>query len=274
MPPTARPLSQRELARRAHKLSKTLFVSLPWGFRLAHLFIVMAADTASTLGRSAYALFIAAAVRDMPRVGTRDSLDMVQEIRGPEDADKLPADYGRAFGNRLFRTLLAKFGPEIAEEATAETLLKIVRGKLHVRNGASLSESEALVSTVALNSARDLARGEQRRRQRGQDNDGYTDIEDPDAFAEVERALSPTEMQRVLREFEQIHPRARSFAEALLEGDTQAQIAKSWDVTPSYVSKWFREHRDEMAEVLHRNLRTARCSYTYDRRGWAAATFP
>ena len=54
----------------------------------------------------------------MPAVEGRDALDLVRDIRGPEDAAKLPIEYGRVYGNRLFRSLLAKFGPEIAEEAT------------------------------------------------------------------------------------------------------------------------------------------------------------
>jgi DNA-directed RNA polymerase specialized sigma24 family protein len=255
-----------ELAKRARQLSRRIFASLPWGFRLAHLFSVLGGDAASTLGRSAYALFIGAAVRGMPAVDGRDALDLVRDIRGPEDAAKLPPDYGRAFGSRLFRSLLAKFGPEIAEEATADTLLKIVRGRVHVRNGANLAESEGLISTVAINSARDLARSEQRRRRQVQDDDGPLDIEDPGAFAAVERALSPTEMAVVLRELEKVHPRARSFAEALLDGDTKAEIAENWRVTPSYISKWFREHRDELAAVLHRHMHAAKARYTYDHR--------
>jgi transposase-like protein len=78
-------------------------------------------------------------------------------------------------------------------------------------------------------------------------------------------------MQRVLLELEQIHPRARSFAEGLLDGDTQAEIARQWNVTPSYLSKWFRQHRGELAEVLHRHMRAARATYTYDRRTTATS---
>lgn len=260
---------QAELSKHARALSRQIFGSLPWGFRLAHLFSVLGADAASTLGRTAYALFISAAVRGMPPVDGRDALDLVQEIRGPKDSSKLPSDYGRVFGGRLFRTLLAKFGPEIAEEATAETLLKIVRDKVHVRNGASLAESEALVATVCLNSARDLARSEQRRRRHLRDVEHPVDVEDPEAFAEVEQALSPAEMQRVLNELEQLHPRARSFAEALLDGDTKSEIAEEWEVTPSYVSKWLRHYRNDIAQVLNRHLRQARQSYSYDRRGRA-----
>jgi len=259
------------IAQRARHLSRRIFASLPWGYRLAHLFAVLGADNASTLGRSAYALFLEAAVQGMPDIGGRNALDFAPEIRGPNDAHKLPPDYGRIFGARLFRALLARFGPEIAEEATADTLIKIVRGRVHVRNGANLSEAEALVSTIALNSARDLARGEQRRRKWVQDDDGYPDIEDPTAFAEMENALSPREMQRVLQELDRIHPRARSFAEALLDGDSKAEIARSWNVTPSYVSRWLSEHRAELAAVLQRHLRLAR-RYNYDRRAYPLAT--
>ena len=155
--------SPGELASRARHLSKQIFASLPWGFRLAHLFTVLSADAASTLGRTAYALFLAAAVRGLPPINGRDALELLRDIRGPGDAAKLPSDYGRAFGSRLFRSLLAKFGPETAEEATAETLLKIVKSKVHVNNGATLAQAEGLVATVALNAARDIARREQRR---------------------------------------------------------------------------------------------------------------
>jgi DNA-directed RNA polymerase specialized sigma24 family protein len=242
---------------------------MPWGFRLAHLFRVLGADAASTLGRSAYALFIAAAVRGMPSVDGRDALDLVRDIRGPEDADRLPTEYGRAFGHRVFRVLLARFGSEIAEEAVGDTLLKIAKGKVHIRTGASLVESEGLIVTIALNDGRDLARRQRRRVREVSDVDeeGRTlDIEDPDALAEVERALSPADMQRVLRDLERVHPRARDFVEAVLNGDSQTEIADSWNVSPSYVSKWLREHRGEIGEALRHGLREARTAYSYDRR--------
>jgi DNA-directed RNA polymerase specialized sigma24 family protein len=251
---------------RARALSRQIFASLPWGFRLANLFLMCASDAAGTLGRTAYALFVAAAVRNMPPVDGRDALDLVAEILGPQDADKLPLDYGRVFGGRLFRSLLAKFGPDLAEEATAETLMKLARGKVHVRNGASLAEAEALVATVAINAARDLARREQRRRQYlNESGDQPLDVEDPEAFAAVERALSPSDMARVLHDLEKIHPRARSFAEALLNGDSKTEIAEDWSVTPSYVSKWFREHKSDFLQVLQKHMREAARRYSYDR---------
>jgi DNA-directed RNA polymerase specialized sigma24 family protein len=149
----------------------------------------------------------------------------------------------------------------------AETLMKIARGKVHVRNGAALAEGEALVATIAINAARDLSRREQRRQKRFKEPaETPIDIEDPEAFAAVEQALSPAEMAVALREIERVHPRARSFAEALLNGDTKSEIADAWQVTPSYVSRWFRQHRDDLAEVLHRHLRHAAQRYSYDRR--------
>lgn len=261
---------------RLDHLQRQIYASMPWGYRVAHLFTVLGADGASTAGRSAYALFIAAAVRGMPSINGRDALDLVRDIRGPEDADRLPPDYGAQFGRRLYRVLLARFGPEIAEDAIAETLMKIARGKVHVRTGANLSEAEALVVTVGLNNARDLARKQGRARAVSDvDEEGRTlDVEDPEAFAKLERALSPRDMQRILQDLEDVHPRARSFAEAVLEGDSKADVAEAWSVTPSYVSKWLKQYGGAIRKVIEYRLREARCRYSYDRRDVAVVARP
>lgn len=262
-------VTQYALQRRALDLSRRIYTSLPWGYRVAELFMVLGADAASALGSASYALFIAAVVRGLPTVNGRDALDLVQDIRGPEDADKLPADYGRAFGGRVYRVLLARFGPEIAEEAMSETLLKIVRGKIHVRNGANLAESEALIVTVALNSARDQARRQQRIRREVSDSDdeGTTiDVEDPEAFRQLDNLLPASELRQVLRELGQVHPRAPEWLQARLQGDSGQEIAREWQTTPSYVSKWQRIYLPRIRQVVEHHLRQGHRRYSYDRR--------
>jgi DNA-directed RNA polymerase specialized sigma24 family protein len=270
MSPPHAPVPRHVLARRLQALNQKIHRSLPWGCRVAGLLIHLAADSLDAFGRTAYALMVEAVVRGMPDSPSgRPATDYVQEVhlRGP---DALPSGYGKPFASRVYKILLVKFGdPQVTEEAMSRVMLQAARGKLHIANGSGLHEAEAYLITSAMNAARDVLRSQGRRREesltRKRDvGDATIDIEDPNAFAEVERALSPADMQRVLRGLERVHPRARAFAEAVLNGESQTEIAKAWNVSPSYVSKWLREHREDIGDVLRHRLREARVSYSYD----------
>ncbi len=260
------------LAARLRNLNREVHASMPCGYRVASLLVHLASDSLDAFGRVSYALMIEAVVRGMPdSPNGKPATDYVQDVhqRGP---DALPSGYGRPFAARVYRILLAKFGaPEVAEEAMSKVMVQAARGKLHVANGSGLHAAEAYLITSAMNAARDILRSQGRRReesltQHRDDDDVVVDVEDPEAFVELERALSPGDIKKLLGDLEQVHPRARSFAEALLEGDSKADIAEAWSVTPSYVSKWLRQYGSEIKQVIEHHLRQARGLYSYDRR--------
>lgn len=263
---------QHELRRRAVDLSRRIYSTLPWGYRVAGLLLVLAGDALESFGRASYGECIRAVVRGMPDLPSgKQALDLVQDVQR-RGADALPAGYGRPFAVRVFKILISKFGDhEIAEEAMSHVLLQIARGKIHIRNGSSLQEAESLLLVVALNGARDNLRARNRRREQPlfRDDDGAqttVDVEDPQAFELLDKLLPASELKALLRELVEVHPRAPDWLQARLQGDSGQEIAIDWGTTPSYISKWQKTYVPQIRKRIEYHLRQARCRYSYDRR--------
>jgi len=201
----------------------------------------------------------------------KQALDLVQEVER-RGADALPAGYGRPFAARVFKILISKFGDhEVAEEAMSHVLLQIARGKIHIRSGSSLQEAESLLLVVALNGARDGLRSRNRRREQPlvRDNDeaqNSVDVEDPQAFERLDKLLPASELEAVLRELAEVHPRAPAWLQARLQGDSGQEIAIDWGTTPSYISRWQKMYLPAIKKRIELRLRQARSRYSYDRR--------
>lgn len=266
------PALQPVLYRRAIDLSRRLFVSMPWGFKVAQLLTVLAGDALDAFGRAAYGEMIKAVVRGMPDAPNgKAAYDYLGDVTS-RGADALPSGYGRSFANRVYRILLSKFSdPEVAEEAMSRVMMQVVRGKVHIRSGADLADAESLIITIAMNAARDLLRAQSRRREgplvrEHNDNEAPLDIEDPEAFRRLDKLLPSSELRDVLRQLAEVHPRAPDWLQARLQGDSGQEIAREWQTTPSYVSKWQRAYLPQIRRVVELHLRNARQGYSYDRR--------
>jgi len=261
-----------DLARRLRDLNREVYASMPWGYRLAQVLTVLAGDSLDAFGRVIYAEFVRAVVRGMPHTEAgKPAFDLVQDVER-KGADALPPGYGRPFASRAYKVLLAKFGePSLVTDAMAHVMEKAARGKLHIANGSSLYSAETYVLVAVGNAIRDQLRARGRRREvplvRERDDD-YTemDVEDPAAFHELERAISPTEMQALMNDLREVHPRAPEWLRARLDGDSGREIADEWGTTPSWVSKWQRLYLPQVKKLVEHRLRGARTSYSYDRR--------
>lgn len=266
-------VSQHVLRRQAVDLSRRIYALLPSGYRIAELFTVLAGDGLDAFGRAVYAEFIKSVVRGMPDVASgKAAFDLVQDVER-RGAEALPVGYGRPFASRVFKILVSKFSDaEVVEDAMAQVLFQVARDKLHIHNGASLHEAEALVVTVALNAARDIlrARGRRREQQLVRDDDETTvDVEDPRAFQRLDKLMPASELRDILRELGQVHPRAPEWLRARLDGQSGQEIAEEWGTTPSFVSKWQRVYLPKVKKVVEHHLREARQAYSYDRRSLA-----
>ena len=62
------PVPQHVLHRQAVDLSRRIYASLPWGFRIARLFEVLAADSLDAFGRVVTAQMVLAVVRGIPDI--------------------------------------------------------------------------------------------------------------------------------------------------------------------------------------------------------------
>lgn len=260
------------LHRHAVNLSRRIYGSLPWGYRVAELLLVLAGDALDAFGRATYAEMIKSVVRGMPDAPNgKPAYDLIGDVTR-KGADALPPGYGRPFASRVYKILLSKFSdPEVVEDAMSHVLLQVARGKVHVHNGADLADVEALMITIAMNAARDILRARARRREdslvRDRDDEPTpVDVEDPEAFTRLDKLMPASELREVLRELRQVHPRAPEWLQARLQGDSGQEIAQDWQTTPSYVSKWQRIYLPEIKRVVEHHLRQARWAYSYDRR--------
>lgn len=265
---------QRLLYRRAVDLSRKIHTSLPWGYRVAQLFAVLAGDNLDSFGRVATGAMVLAVVRGLADIGGKPASDWIQEVhrKGP---NALPPGTGRHFAGRVYKILMTKLGdPEVAEEAMSQVMLQIARGRVHITNGSDVQTAESLLITIGLNAGRDLLRARGRRREdslvRDRDEEQTTvDVEDPNAFAQLDKLMPASELRDILRELGEVHPRAPEWLRAKLDGDSGQEIAVDWGVTPSYVSKFQRTYLEAIKRVVERQLRQARTPYSYDRRGFA-----
>jgi len=256
------PVPQHVLHRQAVDLSRRIYTSLPWGFRIARLFEVLAADSLDAFGRVITAQMILAVVRGIPDIGGKPASDWIQEVyrRG---ADAIPSGTGRHFAGRVYKILLSKFNdPEVAEEAMSKVMLQAARGKINLHNGSDIHDAESFIITIALNGARDLLRAKGRRREdplvRDRDDEPREiDITDPEAFRDLDKSIAPTDMNRILQDAARVSPRAREYLESVLRGESQTEWARELGVTDAAVSKFIRKVRPKLQEVLRDHFRAA-----------------
>ncbi len=253
---------QTKLAAQASKLSRRIFASLPWGYRLAHLLTKLAVDTQEAFGRLAYAEFLKSGVTGLPDIKGMPALSFRSEIQGPRAADKLPKGYGKSFGVKVWKIALSKFyQPELVEEAISHVMIKLVSGGVHIREGTELRQAEAFIITSVMNAATDALRKKKReapsRSLIQDDGDGGTeevDITDPHAFQDIERMIPRSEMSKIMRDLRQVNERAPGWVEAQLDGLSNVEIAEEWGVSPAYVTKWFRTYGEQIEAVFNKYL--------------------
>ena len=178
-------------------------------------------------------------------------------------ADALPSGTGRHFAGKVYKILLTKFSdPEVAEDAMSKVMLQAARGKINLQNGSDIHDAESFIITIALNGARDLLRSKGRRREdplvRNRDDEPRElDITDPEAFRDLDKSMSPSDMNRILQDAGRVSPRAREYLESVLRGDSQSEWARELGVTDAAVSKFIRKVRPKLQEVLRDHFRAA-----------------
>lgn len=256
---------QTKLAAQASKLSRRIFASLPWGFRLAHLLTKLAVDTQEAFGRLAYAEFLKAGVEGLPEIKGMPALSFRSEIQGPRAADKLPRGYGKPFGLKVWKIVLAKFyQPEIVEDAISKVMIKLVTGDVRIREGTDLKTAEAFIITAVMNAATDALRKKKREvpsrsliQDDGEGGSEEIDVTDPHAFRDLERMIPRSEMVKIMRELRAINERAPSWVEAQLEGLSDRELADEWGTTPNYLTNWKKRYLESVQAVFDKYLSAA-----------------
>ncbi len=250
----------RDLVARTTKLNRQIFASMPWGYRIAHLLIKLAMDTAEVLGRVAYAEFVKAGVVGLPDVNGRPALELREKFQGSRAADRLPQGYGKGFGVKAWRIALVKLkNPEIVEEAVGDLMSKLISGKIKIQEGSDLRKAENFIVTALLNAGIDMYR--RRKHQESQlptDAEGEElDFGDPSTFRELDNLVSKADMTRIMSDLQRVHEKAPSWVEAQLEGLTDRELAAEWGTTPNYLTNWKKRYLDEVQAVFYKYMRDA-----------------
>lgn len=250
-----------KLAARATELSRRIYASLPWGYRLANLFYKLAVSTQEIFGKFVYAKFIQSGVEGLPDINGKPALEMRAVVQGPRAESKLPSGYGRSFGDKVWKVGLSKLrNPEIVEEAISNVTVKMVSGQLRVDEGTPLARAESLIVTAVLNAGTDLLRKKFRNPadQMPVNDEGVeVDFADPGSFKKIEDILSPGEMSRMMGEIARVHPRAVEWVEAVLEGVSKRELADQWGVTPAAITNFEKAYLDRVKKVVFNYLKGA-----------------
>jgi len=231
----------RALTARTNELNRRIYASLPWGFRVANLFVKLSIDSAESIGRLIHRLFAKAEVLDLP------------------ESERA---YGQAFGNQLMRIMMRKFkNPELVEEAMSKLIEKILAKKVQIRPGADLKEAEGFVTTSLIRDALSLIRSKSRKREVGipvDEKGRQMDFSDPSGWEDMENYLPPAKWREIQQQIRRkLGDKALSWVLAQMDGRTDRELAEEWGVSPRAVGKWGHSWAPKIKAVMLDYLRKA-----------------
>lgn len=255
-------MTQTKLAARAADLKRRIYAALPFGYRVAQLLIrlKLADDIIKrNLGRAFYAEFIRAGVTEMPDVKGQPALDLKDKIEKLKDrgANILPMGYGGAFGSRMW-SVASKYLHSSDPAAIADVLQNVVvevyakKGKGSDLKEVSLPSAESYIKWLVGKRAQDWLKRPEHKRQfslTDPETGGMPDLVDTKSLQGFIKMLSPGDANKFKREVDQIDnknpDRPWSFIEGVLQGRSNAEIARDWGVDRAQVThlldKWLPE---------------------------------
>jgi DNA-directed RNA polymerase specialized sigma24 family protein len=230
------------LAKQAFDLSRRIYASLPWGFRIADFFLKLASGIVDAFGRVVYAEFIKRGVTGMPDIGAESAAEWQGKLKalGTRAGDKLPRGYGREFGKKAWRIMLSKTRkPEMVEELMTWVIEKLLSQSETIRERVNLAEAEGFILTILKNKAKDEWRSQGRLKEEGlgeenEEGDFSGDFLDPHALHRLEQAYSKNWLEKILQEarsdLEKIHPDAPLYIDLSLQGYTLKEIVGDYRI--------------------------------------------
>jgi len=257
-------MSTQKLAQRAQDLSRQIYASLPWGYRIAQLLSKLALDTQEVLGRFIYAEFIKAGVEGLPDIQGQPALSYQDKVRGPNGVYKLPKDYGRSFGQKAWFIAFSKLrNQNVVEEAVATAMMRLVkRNPFH--EGTPLKTAESYVITAILNLGRNIIRNTARRRedslsgrQRDDGSENPIDLKDPDSFEGLDDLIPSSDLPGILRNLERVHEKAPAWVQFQMEGFRSREIAEQWGISAVRMSQWQKKYLPHIKRIFDNYFRSA-----------------
>jgi len=234
------------LLKSARELRRKIFASMPWGYRLAHLILVLANANAEGWGKLLYALFLQKGVKGMPDIRGQDANEWFEAqpdaIKKERNADKLsrklPSGYGSGFGHKIYKfALVIAHRPDKVDDELQKLMEYLtVRGGIdHMHDGVDLSKAESYIINSVQNRSYNIQEEKKRELSRGTsltvtDSDGNTvqvDKTDPEAAKRLDQQI---ELRHILskptteRALNKAHPDGMTFIELILEGYDVSEI--------------------------------------------------
>ena len=215
---------------------------------MARLFTRIGNASLINWGKFVYATFIRAGVKEMPEVNGAPAENLLPKLKSKDSERILPNGYGLAFAKKVHQKALSKSGrPDFVEQAMMDIALKIVRGIVQIKPDTDLRTAEAYVTTAVLNRLRSIWKEEKADgignadslTRSDPDSDGEAiDIDDPSAFEEFNKLLTPAEWKLFLSEAQRIHPRLPEWIDAITQGVAKKELAEQWGVSPNMVTNF------------------------------------
>lgn len=256
------------LVQAALDLRRRVYASLPWGYRLANLFTVLASSDTAGFGRVTYGLFLMYDVTGMPPIKGQDPALFKPET--PREIErKIPPGYGAEFGKRAFNILLrrfSKYGPDFVVDVLSEGMIKILQGDKTLANsikGKSLKDAENIFFTSLVHLGTDIERKRGKEKSTVDDEGAEVAIEDPRAWGELENHLPEKEIEEIRRELAQVSPRLAPdlplYFDLLLDGYKDSEIIRDQMLPflkdkPMSQQAWSKGYKEKIKQILRRHL--------------------
>ena len=209
----------------ARELRASIFRSLPWGVRLAHVWTVLS-SVGIPFGQAVGAVFLMRGVEGMPDPGPKWN----PNARKP--ADTLPRGYFGDWGKKVELTTLRKVrDADLVDDAMLTVMSKLLLKPETIREGVSVSEAQSFVLRGVMNAALDLVREQNRRREVSlfdvdddDDRSGVIDLDDPRAAEKFEDLFKHLDLRRVKQDLARLLPWAPDYLDMLMEGYEDMEI--------------------------------------------------
>lgn len=254
-----------KLASKARQLNRTIYASLPLGYRIAQVMLKLSMSSQEAFGKAIYAEFIKADITGMPPINGEPAETWKDKLKGPRGALRLPSGYGISLGAKAYAVAVRKLGdPEVVEDALSAVATKLAMGKMHLNPGDSLSNAERYIISSVMRAGIDAYRAKHRDYDRSEKTHATPlsiedlDVSDPRAFKEIEQSLPPATLKRIYSEVAKIDPpRSLAWLEAQLEGLSDRELAQEWGISAARVSQITGRYKTETYQIFKKYLSAA-----------------
>jgi len=217
-------------------LSRRLYASLPWGYRVAQLLVKLADYRPADFGRFMYNMFVMVGIQDMPPMPN----GQLPKVPSSPRQVTVPPGYGVDFGKKAFgfaTNLLARYKIPVTEasDVLEELAMKFLDRNVFSQLEGNVKKAESFVLTAISHEVINLYRKKKVRRHQdiyspedgGEIQELLRDpksLDQPGDWKELEKILDPRRFHQVQQALAQIDWDTAEYFDLLMNGETDTQI--------------------------------------------------